>query len=177
MAYQTCRCRTLISIFIAWKAVLLAIALGSSFSQAYDTSTSILFEHLYGSSPTIASTFATRLSRWDAIYFIHAAKEGYVYEQEWAFGTGLSLSIRSITHLLKIAGVESQGLEPLVGIVLANTSHLMASLVLYKLTNILIRDATISFLSSILCIISRVGCFCLRQAQKARSVFSPSWEP
>lgn len=159
MAYQTCRCRTLISIFIAWKAVLLAIALGSSFSQAYDTSTSILFEHLYGSSPTIASTFATRLSRWDAIYFIHAAKEGYVYEQEWAFGTGLSLSIRSITHLLKIAGVESQGLEPLVGIVLANTSHLMASLVLYKLTNILIRDATISFLSSILCIISPGGLF------------------
>lgn len=139
--------------------MLLAIALGSSFSQAYDTSTSILFEHLYGSSPTIASTFATRLSRWDAIYFIHAAKEGYVYEQEWAFGTGLSLSIRSITHLLKIAGVESQGLEPLVGIVLANTSHLMASLVLYKLTNILIRDATISFLSSILCIISPGGLF------------------
>lgn len=159
MAYQTRRCRTLISIFIAWKAVLLAIALGSSFSQAYDTSTSILFEHLYGSSPTIASTFATRLSRWDAIYFIHAAKEGYVYEQEWVFGTGLSLSIRFITHLLKIAGVESQGLEPLVGIVLANTSHLMASLVLYKLTNILIRDATISFLSSILCIISPGGLF------------------
>lgn len=106
-AYQARPRRTLISIFIAWKALLLAIALGSSFSQAYDTSTSILFEHLYGSSPTIASTFATRLSRWDAIYFIHTAKEGYVYEQEWAFGTGLSLLIRFVTHFLRLAGVES----------------------------------------------------------------------
>lgn len=139
--------------------MLLAIALGSSFSQAYDTSTSILFEHLYGSSPTIASTFATRLSRWDAIYFIHTAKEGYVYEQEWAFGTGLSLLIRFVTHFLRLAGVESQGLEPLVGIALANASHLMAALILYKLTNILTRDATISFLSPILCIISPGGLF------------------
>lgn len=158
-AYQARPRRTLISIFIAWKALLLAIALGSSFSQAYDTSTSILFEHLYGTSPIIASTFSTRLSRWDAIYFIHAAKEGYVYEQEWAFGTGLSLSIRFITHLLQLAGVESEGIEPLVGIALANASHLLAALVLYKLTNILTRDATISFLSSILCIISPGGLF------------------
>ena len=158
-AYQARPRRTLISIFIAWKALLLTIALGSSFAQAYDTSTSILFEHLYGYSPTIASNFATRLSRWDAIYFIHAAKEGYVYEQEWAFGTGLSLSIRFMTQLLQLAGVESQGIEPLVGIVLANASHLMATLVLYKLTNILIRDATISFLSSVLCIITPGGLF------------------
>lgn len=38
----------------------------------------------------------TRFNSWDAIYFVSAAKRGYVYEQEWAFGTGLVVSVRGV---------------------------------------------------------------------------------
>ncbi len=34
--------------------------------------------------------------RWDAFHFLHIAREGYVYEHEWAFFPGLPFVIRRI---------------------------------------------------------------------------------
>ena len=70
---------TLLIIFILWKALLLSIACLSPTS--YDSSTEILFGH-DSSIPLVVR----KLTRWDAIYFMHIAERGYVYEQEWAFG-------------------------------------------------------------------------------------------
>ncbi|CAG8888502.1 unnamed protein product [Penicillium egyptiacum] len=81
-AYQARPLRTLISIFIAWKAFLLTIALGSNFSQAYDTSTAILFEHLSVEPARLLHLIFHAPLPLDAIYFIHIAKDGYIYEQE-----------------------------------------------------------------------------------------------
>ena len=72
----------LTATFLAWKAVLFAIAAGSRVGPTYDTSSGLLVP---GSPPT----FLTRLSSWDAIYFLRAAERGYLFEQEWAFGSAL----------------------------------------------------------------------------------------
>jgi phosphatidylinositol glycan class V len=102
--------QTLIAAFAAWKVFLLAVAVGSCFvGAAYDTSASLLAPPLDGrglvglgntSTPTAATsisttttTLVTRLTSWDAIYFTQTARRGYLFEQEWAFGTGLPLVI------------------------------------------------------------------------------------
>jgi GPI mannosyltransferase 2 len=80
--------RSLVLTFAAWKAFLLLIAVVSSLGSAYDTSTTLL-------SPDTVSfreapfDLVTRLTRWDAIYFVQIARRGYLFEQDWAFGKGL----------------------------------------------------------------------------------------
>lgn len=80
--------RSLTCIFLAWKAFLLAIAVGSGVSPAYDTSSTLLSAHR-ATFHESAFDLATRLTRWDAIYFIRASQRGYLFEQEWAFASGL----------------------------------------------------------------------------------------
>ena len=84
----------LVSSFITWKLILLAIALASP-GPGYDTSTALL--HLDFSftqaKPRSDWELASRLRnlvRWDAIYFTQLARRGYLWEQEWAFGWGFS---------------------------------------------------------------------------------------
>lgn len=84
--------RTLTTVFMAWKVLLLAIAAGSQVGPTYDTSSSLL-------APDVAPGLVTRLTSWDAIYFARSAQRGYLFEQEWAFASALpnciSLIIRS----------------------------------------------------------------------------------
>lgn len=152
--------QSLIAVFAAWKGFLLAIALGTTVSQDYDTSTSLFFEHAYGSSAN-ASALATRLTRWDALYFMQAARHGYVYEQQWAFGAALPLSVRGIVWLLgplaHLAG--DAALEPVVAIVLANSAHLAAVLALHRLTLVLFGNKTLAYVAAVLHILSPAGLF------------------
>lgn len=71
----------LLALFVAWKALLVAIALLSP-TPAYDTSTEFLFQH---EPPMLLRRLATGLTRWDSIYFVTSAHRGHVLEQEWAF--------------------------------------------------------------------------------------------
>jgi phosphatidylinositol glycan class V len=73
---------TLTATFLSWKAVLFAIAAGSRVGPTYDTSSSLLL-------PASQPTLLTRLSSWDAIYFLKDAERGYLFEQEWAFSSAL----------------------------------------------------------------------------------------
>lgn len=84
--------QALIVAFVAWKAFLLAIAAGSCFGVAYDTSASLALDGAgVGNSST--PTLITRLTSWDAVYFTQIARRGYLFEQEWAFGSGLPITI------------------------------------------------------------------------------------
>lgn len=109
--------RTLILAFAAWKFFLLLIALASP-GRGYDTSTSLVLhappqhlQHLQppnheidrttesgaGPLPAALHYLVTKLTRWDAIYFTQAAARGYRFEQEWAFGWGLTKLIALVT--------------------------------------------------------------------------------
>lgn len=90
--------------FLLWKVLGLILALLSP-GPGYDTSTDLLFSldithnhhqrvNLFQS---IAHSLSLKLVRWDAIYFVSAAKHGYIYEQQWAFSWALAWFIRSTT--------------------------------------------------------------------------------
>ncbi len=95
--------RSLAAVFVAWKAALLAIAvLASCAGPAYDTSADLLeaagagVDAYWPRAPGHAipsGGVVSRLSSWDAIYFVQVARRGYLYEQEWAFGAGLPTAV------------------------------------------------------------------------------------
>lgn len=97
--------RTLLTSFAAWKLFLFAITLGSTLvGEAYDTSADLVVRGLAGSDapaigrPTtdLGTSLIARLTSWDAIYFVTAARRGYRFEQEWAFGAGLPVVVRGL---------------------------------------------------------------------------------
>ena len=80
----------LVKLFITWKLLLLAIATSSP-GPGYDTSSDLLGALSTGIVPYVSS----KLTRWDAIYFVKIADRGYLYEQDWAFGWGFTRWIAS----------------------------------------------------------------------------------
>ncbi|KAJ4413580.1 ER membrane glycoprotein subunit of the GPI transamidase complex-like protein [Neurospora sp. IMI 360204] len=146
--------RTIIKSFILWKLFLLAIAVGSTLvnDRAYDTSADLL---LIGNGEPLSvndgngvaellrnfgKRLVTRFTSWDAIYFVSSAKRGYVYEQEWAFGTGLVVCVRGVLRALQtlslplpLATSPTALAEATTALLLSNASHLLAFLVLYHL--------------------------------------------
>ncbi|KAI0469112.1 glycosyltransferase family 76 protein [Xylaria cf. heliscus] len=151
--------QSLACIFLAWKVFLLAIALGSGVSPAYDTSSTLLSTSQVSYHES-AFDLATRLTRWDAIYYIQASRRGYLFEQEWAFASGLPTVISFLTKILTTFGVKQHdALEPLLGIFVANVSHLLSALVLYKLGLVVSRNSRMSLVAAVLHILSPAGLF------------------
>ncbi|KAM3546459.1 hypothetical protein ARSEF1564_000734 [Beauveria bassiana] len=166
---------TLTLAFIAWKSLLLLLSCGGALvGPDYDTSTSLFFAR----SSSSATLLARRLTRWDAIYFVHAARGGIngssapVYEQQWAFSPALSLFLQwlaaqarrtssSILGLLLHDGrTEDDDLEALAGIALAHASHAVAVFALHRLTLLLTGgDARRALLVALLCVVSPAGVF------------------
>ena len=97
---QTSPATALVSLFILWKILIVAIAVASP-GLGYDTSSSLLFsEQLSGTHPSILLIDTPsklpnvfKFARWDVIYFASIAQRGYLFEQEWAFGTGHTKSL------------------------------------------------------------------------------------
>ncbi|KAK4151926.1 GPI mannosyltransferase 2 [Chaetomidium leptoderma] len=171
--------RTLLTCFVSWKLILFAIVLGSSLAgDAYDTSAELVV-HGGGSVGQIHGStsggggglgiggLVSRLSSWDAIYFVTAARRGYRFEQEWAFGAGLPFVVRCLLRGLEHLGIVSPSAadeggvvpEALAGIAVANTAHLLSALVLYRLGQVVWRDQTLSLVAALLHIFSPAGLF------------------
>jgi phosphatidylinositol glycan class V len=96
--------RLLFLLFVCWKAILFVVIFCSP-GPGYDTSTSLLEltdsipNHqtgLLSGSPTLSPSIL-KLVRWDAIYFSQLSHRGHVFEQEWAFGVGLSGAVSFIS--------------------------------------------------------------------------------
>lgn len=101
--------RALFILFVAWKALVLVIALLSP-GTGYDTSTSLLGTDsqkavIAFDPPATHSSALLKLVRWDAIYFTQVADRGHVFEQEWAFGIGVSTVLSKLAH----SGLLSRG--------------------------------------------------------------------
>ena len=87
----------LFALFVAWKALIALIVLTAP-GPGYDTSTGLLavgtgHQNVVSNTPEALSGSWSKFVRWDAIYFIHLAGLGHVFEQEWAIGIGLSTTI------------------------------------------------------------------------------------
>ncbi|KAK1573855.1 mannosyltransferase [Colletotrichum navitas] len=149
--------QTLIASFAAWKAFLLAIALGSAVAPSYDTSTTLMLRRNESDLSIV-----TRLTRWDALYYTQSARRGYVFEQEWAFNAGLPVIVSGLVKSARLLGIHDDGtgaLEAALAIVVAHVAHLFAVLMLYELTLKLFSRPRLAFLSALLHVLSPAGLF------------------
>lgn len=94
MVQQASSLRTLFAAFVAWKTLILLIVLLSP-GIGYDTSSDLLLHtaddvNIAPDVPTNIGHILLKFVRWDAIYFTETARRGHAFEQEWAFGKGLS---------------------------------------------------------------------------------------
>lgn len=92
--------RSLTVFFCLWKT-LLFLSIAACPGPGYDTSTTLLPDHTTSISDVASSAKDTsslsiplRFVRWDSIYFVHVVDNGYVFEQEWAFGYGYTKVLR-----------------------------------------------------------------------------------
>jgi phosphatidylinositol glycan class V len=169
--------------FVAWKLLLLLVALASP-GPGYDTSTSLALEPVstnstqgsrfiqYGSESQWDITL--KLTRWDALYFTKVAHDGYTYEQEWMAGFGFTRLLGFLSSFG--TSLQQMALVSLVGVGLAHAAHLISVLILYDLGLCSLgrfpqpQRSAMAFLAACLHIISPAGIFL--SAPYAESLFS-----
>ncbi|KAE8148777.1 GPI mannosyltransferase 2 [Aspergillus avenaceus] len=174
--------RSLSLAFGLWKA-LVFLVVASCPGPGYDTSTGLLPHHSTtaadvspGNSNHVSLSILLEFVRWDSIYFIHIVENGYVFEQEWAFGYGYTrlLFLLTTSVLPQLKGLDGVTRFALVAIALSHTTHYLSVLALYKLSiNIFGHDLKgnlISFLSAALHIVCPAGAFL--SAPYGESLFS-----
>ncbi|GFF65847.1 conserved hypothetical protein [Aspergillus lentulus] len=160
--------KSLLTVFIFWKTLLLLLALFSP-GPGYDTSTTLRLDrnaaNAVGDGPFTASLrlVSTKLTRWDAIYFTEAASRGYVFEQEWAFGYGFTKLINFFANALQRTGaVDHAFREHIAGILIAHAAHGLSVLVLYCLGCAIFsgrQGRMLAFIAACLYIFSPAGLF------------------
>ncbi|KAL2404292.1 GPI mannosyltransferase 2 [Exophiala dermatitidis] len=160
----------LTSLFFGWKLCIVVIALASP-GIGYDSSTSLLSSkgsphQILLETPTSLTSPWFKFVRWDAIYFTHISQQGHVYEQEWAFGMGISTVLSWIAALIANAFHfgDSQAATLTAGLVLSNLTHWLSVIQLFALATALNNGerhskSTIPFCAAAFHIFSPAGIF------------------
>lgn len=183
--------KSLTGAFWLWKALVLMVVVACP-GPGYDTSTTLISHTTDIDTLNTSLPWPLKLSRWDAVYFLHIAEQGYVFEQEWAFGyprvlgwfvSGTSTTKRrtadnsQLTSLgfRKAGGLEGPVPAALIGVALSHLAHYLSVLALYGLSVNVFGHATtrqklICFLSAVLHIICPAGAFL--SAPYGESLFS-----
>ncbi|KAJ6248498.1 gpi mannosyltransferase 2 [Anaeramoeba flamelloides] len=92
------------------------------------------------------------LIRWDSIWFSGISESGYLHEQTFAFFPGYPI-------LVKIMSAFTHLSIPLCGVIISNTSFVLASLVLYELGKITLHDEKKAYRSFLLFLITPSNIF------------------
>ncbi|KAJ9111779.1 hypothetical protein QFC22_006438 [Naganishia vaughanmartiniae] len=133
----------------------------ASTTQSFDTSAAILLQN---SSVIDAKSSLQYFLRWDALYYVKLAMEGYRYEQELAFLPGWPLCMRAggeVVRFIRNSKASSSGAANLdvfdvlvSGIVLANVLSIAAAVAFYKLTSRVTDNKTFALYSSYLYVLT-----------------------
>ncbi|KAI8341220.1 GPI mannosyltransferase 2 [Chlamydoabsidia padenii] len=111
--------------------------LSYTWTKSYDTSTDLIlptntaYNHLH---------FLNIFVRWDAVYFLHIAEHGYVYEQETAFFPLLPYVSNYLSQTVFMPLQQFVGRQytiVIVGALITNLSFVLAAGYLYKLTRLI----------------------------------------
>ncbi|KAH9939650.1 glycosyltransferase family 76 protein [Epithele typhae] len=140
--------RVLLSLsLIASLATFLLTAISAQFPP-FDASPKVLL--FSNGSPSLPRALASTVLRWDAFYFAHIAREGYVYEQEWAFFPGSPLIMRMVGSVFPQS---EEGLSwelALLGGLVASSVSAFSVLTLYDLSLLHLGSPDAALLSSAL---------------------------
>ncbi|CAO3628517.1 unnamed protein product [Mucor fragilis] len=130
------------SIAITSRLVTIGLAIATYFfTGSYDSSGEIQLE---ASAKCVLNVFL----RWDALYFLHIAEKGYVYEQETAFFPVMPLLAKLLanTVFLPLQGLLGNRYTLLLsGVTVANVSFVLAAGALYSTT----KNKQLAYVSSI----------------------------
>lgn len=150
-------------LFALWKAFLLSVTQGTrlfSSTPDYDTSTSLFLTRQYGPAAPSPASPGHVLTRWDALYFVSAVRDGKLFEQEWAFGHAFSLVVRAFSGSTGAGGsAGGNGWEPAAAVAVANAAHLLGVLALYRLTLSVSRSGRLALAAAALHVVSPAGVF------------------
>ncbi|RMZ87461.1 hypothetical protein DV736_g5313, partial [Chaetothyriales sp. CBS 134916] len=135
--------KRLTAVFVAWKFVIALVAVAAP-GPGYDTSSTFL--HL-SARPVLAPLAAptsrtpdllTKFVRWDAIYFTQITQRGHVFEQEWAFGVGLSTTLRWLTQRLFLNPRPELYQITVTGILLSHGMHYLSTILTYYVASVIV---------------------------------------
>ncbi|RMD39198.1 hypothetical protein DV735_g5932, partial [Chaetothyriales sp. CBS 134920] len=120
--------KRLTAVFAAWKVAIALVALAAP-GPGYDSSSTFL--HL---SPGFLAKFV----RWDAVYFTQIAQRGHVFEQEWAFGVGLTTTLRWLSQRLFLTRRPDLYQITVTGILLSHGMHYLSTILTYYIASLVL---------------------------------------
>ncbi|KAH9849114.1 GPI mannosyltransferase 2 [Lenzites betulinus] len=145
--------RLLLALSSITTLLTLVLTVTASQLPLFDTSPQVLL-------PTpphfsLRHILASAVLRWDAFHFARIAKDGYVYENEWAFLPGVAWVMRGVAGLPRLVGLlpAENALEwedVLLGGLLASAVSIWSVLAMYDLTLLHFRSRSIALLASLL---------------------------
>ncbi|KAI0631661.1 GPI mannosyltransferase 2 [Trametes polyzona] len=147
--------RILLALSCTATLLTLLLTLASSQLPRFDASPLLLIDP-QPTGRTFRSTIASAVLRWDTFHFGHTAKEGYVYEHEWAFFPGISWAMRTWPALERLLGLRPAD-APLEwedvlfgGFLASSVVSVFSVLALYDLTVLHFRSREIAWLACLL---------------------------
>jgi GPI mannosyltransferase 2 len=140
--------RKLLAFSILSRAVYVLLLLIAGYLPQFDVSHRILL------SGGTGSKLIDALLRWDAFHFAHIAKDGYVYEHQWAFLPGTPFMMRLSSYVISFLGIDTSNIWEVVlagGALTAITCDTTISL--YKLSLHHLRCPRMAYLAALVSLV------------------------
>ena len=129
----------LLMLFLTVKTVIVSLALiSAAMVVPSNTATNLILGrgHVLSSFDKYLKQFLTPFIRWDAIHILAIARDGYIFENQFAFFPLLPATCSLMAKGLLACGLgKFVAIEALIGIsafILTNACHYLASLLLFK---------------------------------------------
>jgi len=123
----------LLRLFFVLKSISLLIAIICALLlEPYDKKTDLLLSNSEskGAFDSAVKTALAPFARWDALYFLTIAGNGYSFEHQHAFFPLYPILMKALSFLLPFLSLHSKLL--ISGLVISNSSHLISSLLVFE---------------------------------------------
>ncbi|KAJ2478632.1 ER membrane glycoprotein subunit of the GPI transamidase complex-like protein [Coemansia sp. RSA 2131] len=148
------RCWTVVKYALLSRAASLILGIVSSaIVNDYDASAQLVLAPATTYLAQALRSLAHVVLRWDALYFVHIAGNGYVYEQEHAFFPLLPILMRTLTQtvlrpLVAVGG--EQAVLTVAGCIISSACFVAAAVTLYTLGQHTLRNERLAYIASLL---------------------------
>lgn len=134
MAIPPTYLRRLVGLFLLTKALFLLVAcISGLYIFPYVNNTDLLLLDASGTADAFARKLLAPFARWDGVYFLKIAADGYQFEHQHAFFPLFPLTIRAFAEALRPLVCFSLLTRCMMaGIIMANLSHFLTVLNIFR---------------------------------------------